>query len=72
VQALLVTKGKRPVYQCGEYSLLIGRMVVRVAVEVEVSVRGFAVNLMAQLAIRFYGKCQYQGREDGRLSPSPW
>jgi hypothetical protein len=36
------------VYQCGEYSLLIGRMVVRVGVEVEVSVRGFAVKLMAQ------------------------
>jgi hypothetical protein len=48
VQALLVTKGTYPVYQCGEYSLLVGRMVVRVGVELEVSVRGFAVDLMAQ------------------------
>jgi hypothetical protein len=48
MQALLVRKGTCPVYHCGEYSLLIGRMVVRVVVEVEVSVRGFAVNLMAQ------------------------
>jgi hypothetical protein len=36
------------VYQRGEYSLLVGRMVVRVGVEVEVSVSGFAVDLMAQ------------------------
>jgi hypothetical protein len=33
--------------------MLIGRMVVRVGVEAEVSVRGFVVNLMTQSAIRF-------------------
>jgi hypothetical protein len=48
VQALLVTKGTCPVYQRGEYSLLVGRMVVGVGIEVEVGVSGFAVDLMAQ------------------------
>jgi hypothetical protein len=35
------------VHQRGEYSLFVGRMVMSVGVEVEVSVHGFAVNLMA-------------------------
>jgi hypothetical protein len=48
MKALLVTKGSGPVHHCGEYSLFIARMVVRVGVEVEVSVRGFAVTFMAQ------------------------
>jgi hypothetical protein len=39
--------------QCGEYGLYVGRMVVRVGVEVDVRVSGFVVNLMAQGTIRF-------------------
>jgi hypothetical protein len=38
MQALLVTKESRPVHQRGKYSLFVGRVVVRVEVEVEVSV----------------------------------
>jgi hypothetical protein len=45
MQALLVTKGSGPVHECGEYSLFIGRMVVRVGAEVEVNVHGLVVNL---------------------------
>jgi hypothetical protein len=48
MQALLVTKESGSAHQCGEYGLFVGRMVLRVAVEAEVNVRGFAVNLMAQ------------------------
>jgi hypothetical protein len=40
------------VYQCREYGLLVGRVVVRVGVEVEVPVGGFAVNLMAQGTVK--------------------
>jgi hypothetical protein len=38
MQALLITKGSGPVHQHGVYSLLVGRMVVRIGVEVEISV----------------------------------
>jgi hypothetical protein len=39
MQALLVTKGSGPVHQCGEYSLLVGRIVVRVEVELSVFIQ---------------------------------
>jgi hypothetical protein len=52
MQAVLVTKGSGHVCQRGEYGLFDTRMVVRVGVEAEVRVSGFAVNLMAQGTIR--------------------
>jgi hypothetical protein len=44
---------QRDLYQCGEYCLFVGRMVVEIGAEVEVDVSGFAVNLTAQGTIRF-------------------
>jgi hypothetical protein len=53
IQAVLVTKGSGCVCQHGDYGLFVGRMVVRIGVQVEVRVNGCSVNLMAQGTIRF-------------------
>jgi hypothetical protein len=42
------SQGSGRVHKHGKYSLFVGRMVVTVVVEVEVSVCGFAINLTAQ------------------------
>jgi hypothetical protein len=48
MQADMVTEGSGPVQQLGGYGLFVGRLVERVGAQVEVSVREFAVNIMAQ------------------------
>jgi hypothetical protein len=47
MQAVLVAKGSDPVNQRRVYSLVVGRTVVRAAVDVEIGVKGFAINFMA-------------------------
>jgi hypothetical protein len=53
MEALQVTKGLGPAYQHGQHGLFVGRMVVSVGDEAEVTVSGFAVNRMAQRTISF-------------------
>jgi hypothetical protein len=40
-------------HRCGKYSLFVGRVVVGVGIEKDVSVSGFTVDSVSQLAIRF-------------------
>jgi hypothetical protein len=44
----VITQGSGPMYQRGKHSLFIGRVVVRVGMEIEVGVCGFTVDSMAQ------------------------
>jgi hypothetical protein len=44
----VITQGSGPMYQRGEHSLFIGRVVVRVGMEIEVGMCGFTVDSMAQ------------------------
>jgi hypothetical protein len=44
----VITQSSGPMYQCGKHSLFIGRVVVRVDMEIEVGVCGFTVDSMAQ------------------------
>jgi hypothetical protein len=48
MKAFVITQGSGPMYQRGKHSLFIGRVVVRVGMELEVSVCGFTVDSMAQ------------------------
>jgi hypothetical protein len=48
MKTFMITQGSGPMYQRGEHSLFIGRVVVRVGMEIEVGVCGFTVDSMAQ------------------------
>jgi hypothetical protein len=61
MQALLVTRGSGPVHQHGEYSLFVGRMVVRVS-----SCEWVCGKPDGPVNHQVYDRCQYQEREGGR------
>jgi hypothetical protein len=48
MKTFVITQGSGPMYQRGEHSLFIGRVVVGVGMEIEVCVCGFTVDSMAQ------------------------
>jgi hypothetical protein len=48
MKTFVITQGSGPMYQRGEHSLFIGRVVVRVGMEIEVGMCGFTVDSMAQ------------------------
>jgi hypothetical protein len=53
MKTFVITQGSGPMYQRGKHSRFIGRVVVRVGLEIEVGMCGFTVDSMAQWAIRF-------------------
>jgi hypothetical protein len=48
MKTFMITQGSGPVYQRGKHNLFIGRVVVRVGMEIEVGMCGFTVDCMAQ------------------------
>jgi hypothetical protein len=48
MEAFVITQGSGPMYQHEKNSLFVGRVVVRVGMEIEVGVCGFTVDCMAQ------------------------
>jgi hypothetical protein len=48
MKTFMITQGSGPMYQRGKHSLFIGRVVVRVGMEIEVGMCGFTVDSMAQ------------------------
>jgi hypothetical protein len=48
IEAFVITQGSGPMYQRGKHSLFVGRVVVRVRMEIEVGVCGFTVDSMEQ------------------------
>jgi hypothetical protein len=48
MKTLVITQGSGPMYQRGKHSLIIGRVAVRVDMEIEVGMCGFTVDSMAK------------------------
>jgi hypothetical protein len=48
MKTFVITKGSGPMYQRGEHSLFIGRVMMGVGMEIEVCVCGITVDPMAQ------------------------
>jgi hypothetical protein len=51
MKAVMITWSSSPVYQCRKYGMLVGWVVVRARVKLEVGVGRFMVHLMAKRAI---------------------
>jgi hypothetical protein len=52
MEAVMVAQSPGSVYQCGEYGLLVGWVVMRAGIQVEVNMGRFTVHSMALGAIR--------------------
>jgi hypothetical protein len=52
MKAVLVTQSSAPVYHCIKYDKRVGWVVMRIRVEIEVSMGRFTIYLMAHTAIR--------------------